>query len=32
MSVGEYGQRATPIMNQMIAESQKILPITGSKI
>jgi len=32
LSVGEYGKQATPIMNQMIEESQKILPITGSKM
>ena len=31
ISVGEYGKQATPIMNQMIEESQKILRITGSK-
>jgi hypothetical protein len=29
--VGEYAKQATPLMNQMIEESQKILPITGSK-
>lgn len=31
ISVGEYGKQATPIVNQMIAESQQILRITGSK-
>ncbi len=31
ISVGEYGKQATPIGNQMIAESQQILRITGSK-
>ena len=31
ISVGDYVRQATPIMNQMIDESQKILPITGSK-
>jgi ABC-type glycerol-3-phosphate transport system substrate-binding protein len=32
ISVPDYARRATPIMNQMIEESQKILPITGSKV
>ncbi|MBI3971037.1 MAG: extracellular solute-binding protein [Chloroflexi bacterium] len=32
ISVSEYAQQATPIMNRMIEESQKILPITGSKM
>jgi multiple sugar transport system substrate-binding protein len=32
MSVADYVRQATPIMNQMIDESQKILPITGSKL
>ncbi|MBI3971726.1 MAG: extracellular solute-binding protein [Chloroflexi bacterium] len=32
ISVGEYVRQATPIVNQMIDESQKILPITGSKV
>lgn len=32
MSVDEYARRATPIMDRMIEESQKILPITGSKV
>jgi ABC-type glycerol-3-phosphate transport system substrate-binding protein len=31
LAVGDYGRQAAPIMNQMIEESQKLLPVTGSK-
>jgi ABC-type glycerol-3-phosphate transport system substrate-binding protein len=31
ISVDEYVRQATPVMNQMIEESQQVLPITGSK-
>jgi multiple sugar transport system substrate-binding protein len=32
ISVGEYAQQANPLLNRMIEESQKILPVTGSKV
>lgn len=32
ISVGEYAQQATPLLNQMIEESQEILPVTGSNV
>jgi hypothetical protein len=31
LSVGEYGKQTTPLINQMIEGSQKLLHITGSK-